>query len=94
MKFEAGHGNGGETPEFNTLLDMSTEELRLKTMGHQAGWGLGKSTRWSLDQSRGNLLFTFDDGVVATCPARLSAVSTAPMAVGCGHGPTLPSPIH
>ena len=63
--------NGGEPPKFKALLDASMEELRLKTAGHQAGWGLGKSNRWSLDQSRGDLLFTFDDGVVATCPAQI-----------------------
>jgi hypothetical protein len=71
MKFDDGRGNGAETPEFNTLLETSMEELRVKTMGHQAGWGFGKATRWSLDQSRGDLLFTFDDGVVATCPAQI-----------------------
>jgi uncharacterized protein DUF6882 len=71
MKFDDARGNGGETPEFNALLDKSMEELRAKTMGHQAGWGFGKANRWSLDQSRGDLLFTFDDGVVATCPAQI-----------------------
>lgn len=64
-------GDGGETPEFKRLLDTSMEELRLKTTGHQAGWGFGKATQWSLDMSRGDLLFTFDDGVVATCPAQI-----------------------
>jgi len=73
MKPDDGRGDAGETPEFNTLLDKSMEELRAKTMGHQAGWGLGKSNRWSLDQSRGDLLFTFDDGLVATCPAQIVA---------------------
>lgn len=65
------NANGGETPEFKKLLNASMEELRLKTMGHQAGWRFGRATRWSLDQSRGDLLFTFDDGVVATCPAQI-----------------------
>jgi hypothetical protein len=64
-------GSNGETPEFKILLDTSMEELRLKTMGHQAGWRFGKAARWSLDQSRGDLLFTFDDGIVATCPAQI-----------------------
>ena len=63
--------NGGETSEFKRLLDKSMEELRLKTTGHQTGWGFGKATRWSLDQSRGDLIFTFNDGVVATCPAQI-----------------------
>jgi hypothetical protein len=71
MKIGEGRGNGVETPEFNGLLDTSMEELRLKTMGHQAGWRFGQARRWSLDQSRGDLLFTFDDGVVATCPAQI-----------------------
>ena len=64
------NGNGGETPEFKALLSKSMEELRAKTMGHQVGWGLGKSNRWSLDMSQGDLIFTFDK-VVAKCPAQI-----------------------
>ena len=71
MKSDDGRGNGGETPEFHALLDKSMEELRAKTMVHQAGWGFGKAHRWSLDQSRGDLLLTFDNGVAATCPAQI-----------------------
>ncbi len=65
------NGNGGETPEFKMLLAKSLEELRLKTVGHQKGWGLGKANRWGLDQSSGDLFFTFEEGVVATCPAQI-----------------------
>ena len=68
--FQNGGGNGAETPEFKRLLDMSMEELRLKTLGHQKGWGFGKAERWSLDLSQGDLIFTFD-GIVATCPAQI-----------------------
>jgi len=64
------NGNGGETPEFKALLSKSMEELRAKTMGHQVGWGLGKSIRWSLDMSQGDLIFTFDK-FVAKCPAQI-----------------------
>lgn len=71
MKLDNGRRNGGETPEFNTLLDKSMEDLRAKTMGHQIGWGFGKAAQWSLDLSQGDLLFTFNDGVVATCPAQI-----------------------
>jgi len=66
-----GGGNGVEPSEFKRLVDTSMEELRLKTMAHQKGWGFGKAARWTLDQSRGDLVFTFDDGVVATCPAQI-----------------------
>ena len=63
--------DGGETPEFKAMLEASMEELRVKTAGHQGGWRFGKSKRWDLDQERGDLIFTFDDGVVATCPAQI-----------------------
>jgi hypothetical protein len=60
-----------ETPEFQALLDKSMEELRAKTRGHQAGCGFGNADRWSLDMSKGDLLFAFGEGVVATCPAQI-----------------------
>lgn len=70
--FQRGNGGSGvEMPEFKKLLEQSMEELRLKTMAHQKGWGFGKAARWSLDMSRGELIFTFDEGVMATCPAQI-----------------------
>lgn len=63
--------NGGETPEFKTLLDASMQELRMKTERHQAAWRFGKARRWDLDQTKGDLIFTFDDGVVAAAPAQI-----------------------
>jgi hypothetical protein len=68
--FGNGGGNGVKIAEFQLLLDASMEELRLKTMAHQQGWGFGKAARWDLDQSRGDLIFTFDK-VLATCPAQI-----------------------
>ncbi len=67
----AGTNDEGETPEFKTLVDAGMEELRLKTAAHQQGWGLGKSARWDVDQSQGNLVFTFADGIVAACPVQI-----------------------
>lgn len=61
----------GESAAFKTLLDASMAELELKTIGHQGGWRMGKAKRWDLDQSRGDLIFTFEDGIVATCPAQI-----------------------
>lgn len=63
--------DGGETPEFKKLLETSMADLQVKTAGHRAGWRLGESKRWDLDQSRGDLIFTFSDGVIATCPAQI-----------------------
>jgi len=69
--FGGGSANNGESPEFKKLLAVSMEELRLKTEGHRAGWRLGQSKRWDIDQSVGDLIFTFDDGMIATCPAQI-----------------------
>jgi hypothetical protein len=71
MKPDNAQGRPGETPEFIQLLDASMEALRAKTVGHQVGWGFGKADRWSLDLSQGDLLFTFANGIVATCPAQI-----------------------
>lgn len=56
--------------EFKALLEKSMADLRAKTMGHTA-WGFGKADQWSLDMSQGDLVFTFANGVVATCPAQI-----------------------
>lgn len=64
-------GAGGKVSEFEALLDASMEELRLKTAAHQQGWGFGKAARWDVDQSQGNLVFTFNDGMIATCAAQI-----------------------
>lgn len=67
-------GKRNEQPgsgEFESLLDTSLRELQLRTAVHQGTWRLGKSKRWDLDQSKGDLIFTFDDGIVATCPAQI-----------------------
>jgi hypothetical protein len=64
-------GSTSKPTEFETLLEAGMEELRLKTAAHKQGWGLGTAARWDLDQSHGNLIFTFGDGTVATCPAQI-----------------------
>lgn len=88
-------GNGGETPEFKALLEKSMEELRAKTMGHQTGWGFGKADRWSLDMSGGDLLFTFAEGVVATCPAQIvgSLDTTDNSWLWAWANPSIPDPL-
>lgn len=69
--FGGGSSDTGETPEFKALLEASMAQLRAKTAGHQSGWRFGEAKRWDLNQSRGDLIFTFDDGVIATCPAQI-----------------------
>lgn len=56
--------------EFRALLDRCMEELRLKTEAHAAGWGLGTTDRWDLDQEDGQLVFT-SKKLTATAPAQI-----------------------
>lgn len=56
--------------EFRALLDRCMAELRLKTEAHAAGWGLGSTERWDLDQADGRLVFT-GKKVTATAPAQI-----------------------
>src|SRR5204862_2219135 len=75
--------------EFRALLDRSMEELRLKTEAHSAGWGLGTTDRWDLDQEDGRLVFTAKK-MIATARPRSSA-PIAPRALpSFGHGITRP----
>jgi hypothetical protein len=69
--FGSGNAGSGESSEFETLLDASVKELQAKQEAHKQGWRLGQAKRWDLDQSLGNLIFTFEDGVIATCPAQI-----------------------
>lgn len=57
--------------EFQTLLDASMEELRLKTAEAQKAWGLGTFDRWDIDQQAGNLVFSNADGTTAVAPAQI-----------------------
>ena len=55
---------------FRELATKAVNELRPKTLGHQAAWGLGNADRWDLNQDDGILIFTFPDKVV-TCEAQI-----------------------
>jgi hypothetical protein len=56
--------------ELRAMLDRCMEELRLKTEAHTAGWGLGTTDRWDLDQEDGRLVFT-SKKVTATAAAQI-----------------------
>lgn len=71
-----GCGNKVQVPhvedvlDFDTLLDQSMEELRIKTAGHDGVWHLSQAD-WDLDQDTGLITFTAPNGMVATCPAQI-----------------------
>jgi hypothetical protein len=59
---------GGDS-EYRALLDRSTEELRLKTAAHDAGWQLGAAD-WNVDQDTGLITFIVKT-VTATAPVQI-----------------------
>ena len=56
--------------EFRGLVQKAIADLQTKNSGHQQVWGLGKGGRWDINQSDGNLIFTFPDKIV-TCEAQI-----------------------
>ncbi|OYP31678.1 DUF6882 domain-containing protein [Rhodopirellula sp. MGV] len=59
-----------KSDDFQDLLDVSMEELQLKTEAHKA-WGLGTFDRWNIDQDVGDLVFSNADGAKAVAPAQI-----------------------
>jgi hypothetical protein len=57
--------------DFQTLKKTSVEEVEIKTTAHDKLRGLGKADRWDLDQEKGDLIFSFDDGIKAVAPAQI-----------------------
>jgi hypothetical protein len=67
----------GKKSEYDKLAAQSLQDLKAKTAGHQAGWGMGTAERWDLDQEEGRLIFTFPDKRVV-CPAQIVGSWNAP----------------
>lgn len=57
--------------DFLTLKKVSAEELELKTQAHDKVWGISKIDRWDLLQEKGDLVFSFADGLKAVAPAQI-----------------------
>lgn len=57
-------------PDFDTLLEQSMAELRLKTEAHDGTWQLGKCD-WDIDQDTGVIIFTSPKKIVATCSVQI-----------------------
>lgn len=56
--------------DFPTLVQMSLDELAIKTAAHDGAWRLSEAS-WDLDQDAGTIVFTTPSGMVATCPAQI-----------------------
>lgn len=69
-----GCGQSVEIPvvelDFDTLIEQSMEELRLKTAAHDGIWQLSKAN-WNIDQDAGTIVFTTPNGITATCPVQI-----------------------
>lgn len=56
--------------DFNTLLERSMEELRIKTASHDGIWQLSEAD-WNIDQDAGTIVFTSPKGIIATCRVQI-----------------------
>lgn len=56
--------------DFDTLLDRSMEELRIKTAAHDGVWRLSEAD-WDIDQDAGTIVFTSPNGMTATCSVQI-----------------------
>jgi hypothetical protein len=69
-KGSSGKGAGASS-DLMGLIEVSMEELRLKTEALQAGWRFGEAETWAFSQDDGLLIFTFAHGLVVQCPAQI-----------------------
>ncbi len=53
------------------FIAASLEGLRMATQAHQTVWHLGTERNWNIDQDEGTIVFTFEDGSVATAPVQI-----------------------
>lgn len=58
------------TVDFDTLLEQSMEELRIKTAAHDGVWQLGEAD-WDIDQDAGTIVFTSPKGITAKCAVQI-----------------------
>jgi hypothetical protein len=58
------------SPEFAALVEASRAHVAALTQAHQGGWRFDQHQRWNLSQETGVLRFSFEDGIVAECPAQ------------------------
>ena len=62
---------GADQPvDFDSLLEQSMEELRLKTAAHEGLWKLSEAD-WDIDQDAGTIVFSAPNGVTATCAVQI-----------------------
>jgi hypothetical protein len=57
--------------EPEATLARSLEELERNLQVNRETWGLGASHRWDADLDRGEIAFTFSDGVIVTAPVQV-----------------------
>lgn len=53
------------------FVRQSVEGLKAQTSAHSATWRLGQEANWGVDQDKGEITFSFADGVVARAPVQI-----------------------
>lgn len=66
-----GKQDPNDSPEFQSLLGQSMEDLRIKTAAHDRLWHLADAKNWSVDQDVGELVFVLPQSMTATCDVQI-----------------------
>ena len=64
-------------PRLTALVNEGQAQMRTHAESHHDAWGIGDAERWDLDESRGEIRFTFPDKVV-TAPVQVLATYSRP----------------
>jgi len=64
-------GGSSDSDAYRELRDAGMAHLGALTVGHQGGWHFGDEDQWDFNQDNGDLVFTFANGTIATCPAQV-----------------------
>ncbi len=57
--------------DIENYFEKARNNLGILTEAHHNTWGLGDAERWDVDQEKGIITWTFDDGVVVTAPCQI-----------------------
>jgi hypothetical protein len=57
--------------DIEAFISGSVEALRLATEAHAKTWHFGEEHSWDVNQDEGQIVFSFDEGIIATAPVQI-----------------------
>jgi len=57
--------------EIENYFEKARNNLQVLTEAHDTTWRLGSADRWDVDQEKGLIIWTFEDGVTVSAPCQI-----------------------